>query len=394
MGMLVPHVNLLSRLLPGMLISRFPISDWRPVTHIGLVVASCCGWAQLLANPYRTASTAIRSIAMLMVCMAVVLASIKYGYESSSLTLVLLFSLVMMSLTIGLSALWPLRMRPRRLIITVSALVVSATALDGYWYYRSQQSTWNVSWAQGMELQTFGGRFSDFVATRRPDVPVSRRPARYVLGTTPAEALTMHNSSFYNRCWYMRSYCTFGYNNLRMSEPHRNFLDAVAGPGGDALLGFASRPQQLLFLDVSTTDVVPPMLREDEDASSIGMKKWGAVDFVGYETDSVTYRITVHRDMRVIENEIWWPGWNIRFCNDKGCTEDLPTEPTSQSLRSWKIKAGTWMVKLHFIGPPTTPGYVCFLLGLLLAILPGLWTRVSGLVTLERNPLIAKISDS
>jgi len=34
----------------------------------------------------------------------------------------------------------------------------------------------------------------------------------------------------------------------------------------------------------------------------------------------------------------------------------------------WNLDKGTWLVRLRYLGPSPVPGYICALLGLLLAI--------------------------
>lgn len=187
------------------------------------------------------------------------------------------------------------------------------------------------------------------------------------MGKGAEEILRQRNNSFYNRCWYAHSFCTFGYNNLRLSEPHRRFAESVAGEGGDRLAAFASRPQQLLLLEIGAEDRVPEGGGLDSD-SAFGDTEGVSVAFATYASDLVEYRISTTRERVVVENEIWWPGWEVTLCSKSGCGAAVAATPTSQSLRSWKVPAGTWLVKVRYHPPSMLPAYLCFLIGLLLAI--------------------------
>lgn len=366
MGFVVPRLELLQQLLPGARMSRFPVSDWRPVLHLGVILVGASGWKRLFDQQLPLLRTILGAFCALAIIGLLVIVAIRFGYPASMLPRVLagLFVLMALSVFAGLSQHGVIQLKSLRSLAPVLLLIF--TALDGYAYYRSQPSTWRPSWNKAAEQDSFGGEFDGFIAQQR-EGELKRRPARYQLGENAADALIHKDNTRYNRCWYAHSFCTFGYNNLRLSEPHRKFSEAVGGEGGDQLAAFAARPQQLLILADNASDRVPE-LNLPQDAPLFGDGDGVNVEFVAYGSDAVDYRIATLRKHRVVENEIWWPGWMVSLCNDQGCRAESPAVPTSQALRSWEVPPGNWTVKLRYHSPSVLPAYLCVFIGLLMAV--------------------------
>lgn len=375
MGMVVPELGFLSRRLPGMQLSRFPLSDWRPVLQLGFIFVSLNGWTRLLGRQCSLTRSVLGSTAVLGLGTGLVLAAICFGFEATLLARVLVILFVLAALTICLPVCWSSSTRPDLFLICMSVMLIGVTAGDGYQYQMSQPVPWRAEWNSQVKLETLGAGIDEMMQTPESGAVVVRRPRRMLLGEGAAGALAQRNSSLYNRCWYGHSYCVFGYDNLRMSVPHAMFTNAVSQVGGDALLQFAARPQQLLVIDADSADVVPALSTGDE-AAVIGDSNGVTAAFERYGASSVRYQVTASRDVRIVENEIGWPGWKVNFCDGNRCSGDVDTTLTSQGLRTWNLKRGTWTVKLHFVGPSATPGYLCALFGLLLAlVVPVVSTR-------------------
>lgn len=369
--MLVPHVPEFLHLLPGGGVSRFPLADWRPVIHLGLILASASGWQRLLSGSVPMQSALVRSAVMLLVFTAAVLAGVFHGFDGASLVLALATGAVVLALALVVIALSSARPRGRMVSGIWAIALIVVTATNGYMYHRSQPLTWRPAWNSDVEMQSFGGHFSDFTSGRQPLV-IERRPARAVVGGNLQDAITLRDSSHYNHCYYSHRYCVFGYDNLRLSKPHQLLLSSLYGEGGGALLAFVSHPQQLLVIPAVGGDTVPLLDEALATAAAVGDSTGVKVSFRKYSAESVVYLVETVRGVRVIENEIAWPGWRLRLCDTTGrCGTPVEVEATSQSLRTWSIPPGKWTVNLEFVGPSNVPGYLCYVLGVLIALLGG-----------------------
>ncbi|WP_448102424.1 hypothetical protein [Luteibacter jiangsuensis] len=377
---LAPRAPALVRYLPGIGLSRFPMADWRPAISVGIILIGVAGWQSLYARPWSTGQVGVRTTVAVCLCLIVAIHAIRFGFEAPSLTLLLGFSAAAAAVTVLGHACWTRHDAPPALRTLTFVLLVFATALNGYWYQLSQPLTWRPIWNKAVEVQSFGGRFKDFMKARHPAIATDRRPARTLLGKDLKTVIGFRNSSHYNQCWYMHTYCVFGYDNLKMSVPHAKLLSAVSAPDGEALLEFVSRPQQLLVLADGRGDSIPALQESDADAPVVGGGDGVSTEFVTYAPGVVTYRVATARPIRIVENEIGWHGWKMSRCDaHDACTAPSDVAMTSQGLRTWDVPPGSWTIKLHFDAPSTVPGYLSFFIGLLLACAAGLWVRHRGL---------------
>ncbi|SDG47268.1 hypothetical protein [Dyella sp. 333MFSha] len=374
MGMGVRASEHLSHLMPGMLVSRFPLSDWRPLIDVGFIISGCVGWNRFVSRGCSARAVALRSLVASGVVTVILVCASLAGYPVDSLIRPLIAVWVLASFSVGAQWVPGLASGHDRYMSAVKILLIVIVGVEGYWYQTDQTAAWRSPWTREDERVIVGGYLSDYLNSRpsQGQIP-TRRPARFVLGATAEAALPQRNSLLYNRCWYAASYCVFSYDNMRMSVPHRNFIAALERAGGDALLHFVSNPQQLAVIPQAGSDQAPDPA--GSDAAVIGDASGVSVAFLQYAPDSVLYRVSAVRDTTLVENELWWPGWRMEACNTQGCQSSVATKPTSQSLRSWKVKAGDWTVRLRYAGPSYLPGYLCLGVGLLLALLGGVYAR-------------------
>jgi len=368
MGMVVQGGAVLGHWIPGMNVSRFPVSDWRPVLDIGLVICGARGWTLLFSQRWQAGAVVMRTVLMFLLCMFLLYKAASFGYAASAFKRPFAAVAILTALTACFPFIFMRRDPWSYLAGLLPVLLVLITALDGFSYNVKQPATWKPGWNPQLEQALLGGSFSEFMAMRpAAGEALLRRPARYVVGTTAVEAVAQRNALFYNRCWYARSFCLFGYDNLRMSIPHRTIIEALSGQGGDALLHFVTKPQQLLAAGPTGADSVP---ETGSDISPVvGEAQNVRASFLGYEADKVTYHVSTGHVTRFVENELWWPGWQVQACDSRRCLPMKAAASTSQGLRSWVVEPGEWTIRLTFGGPSPIPGYVCLVLGLLLAIL-------------------------
>lgn len=380
MAMAVPSSSFLMGLLPGMQASRFLVSDWRPIFQLGMIMLAVSGWRRVLAAEYDQAAVLVRGSIAAVVSLAVLATASKLGYPSAGLlgAVVMLAVMALVGGWVGLlvrNRITTAKARPW-VIWLLCLLVVGEAALFQF----QQAKTWRAPWNPAIEAIFYGDTVNGFIGSQIANPRAGRRPSRYVLSADPGDALKSKRSLAYNRCWYSHAYCVFGYNNLKMSIPHRNFSNALAGEGGRDLLAFARRPQQLLVLSPGDPGLVHGLTKENRDSNAIGQDMEGVnVDFSSYLPGEVVYRITVPRAALIVENEIWWSGWSVSYCNEAGCSTPVAAKQTPQGLRSWPLDKGNWDVILKYNDTYSRASYKLFALGLLLSILlPFLIFRIVG----------------
>ena len=378
MAMIVPQFGPLQHLIPGAQVSRFLVSDWRPVFQLGLILLALSGWTRLLAGEHGGTSVLARTCALAVVLFMVGDGMRRLGYPEAGLRMSLVGLIATTLLGVGVAF---LVRRGRgygvRYGTAVIALVALLMAGEAAVYQFGQPATWRAPWSQTNEILAYSDTLGE-LASGPTNVAGERRPGRYALGRSPDEALPQRRSLAYNRCWYSGTYCVLGYNNLKMSAPHQRFAAALSDRGGEDLFAFARRPQQLLILPLGDGGAVRGLTAENMQSAAIGpLADAASVEFLEYSPGKVVYRIEIPEPVLVVENEIWWSGWTVRYCDQAACSETRPAGRTPQELRSWPLEQGTWQVVLEYRNPDSRIGYLLFLAGLLLCVLlPWMVSRI------------------
>ncbi|MFC4172893.1 hypothetical protein ACFOYU_12580 [Microvirga sp. GCM10011540] len=359
--------------LPGMGISRFPLADWRPTLHVGLIVLACEGWHNLLSRQTRLASMVLRS-GFAAGCIAPLLYySLTLGYTWEDWLVPLTAVLTAASLAFAL-ALTSTRERPRTRLVQIApvAALIALTSAEGLAFHHRESRTWQVGWSSTIERQMFGGMLTSEGMPDRPPRVLERRPRRFTVGTDYQSAVKLQNDTTYNRCFYAPTFCTFGYNNLRLSRPHATFRNAILNPEhGPKLLELTTQAQKLIVLPADAA-FHPDVISEganDEPIETLVPGVTGSV--IGYGGDWARYRLSTPRDVRVVENEIWTNGWSVRLCQNGRCLEPIKPEHTPEYLRTWIVPAGTWDILVFFKVHSSRYSWMLFFAGVFTTSLAG-----------------------
>lgn len=370
--LVVPRVESLAQILPGIGISRFPLADWRPVIHMGIIIAGSLGISRLREGCFQAKAMALRLGLAGLIVAGVVSLAIERGFLAHDVLLIIKIQAALSILGLLMIAGGDL---PARWMRIAGPMLVLLTAFNGYRYHADQRLTWRPTWDEVTEGQSFGGRMEDF--TRDKKLSSERRPARFLYGGNIPDAVTLRDSGFYNRCWYSRSYCVFGYDNLRLSTSHALLMNAVVGSEGGALMEFIQRPHQLFLADPSARDTITPLALDTAEDPAVGDVASVSVKYRRYASSEIVYDISTPSSLRVIENEIGWPGWEITACRQDGCNAPIPASSTSQGLRTFVLPQGRWTITERYSGPAIWPGYLLALLGGLIATTISLF-RIRG----------------
>jgi hypothetical protein len=386
MGMIVPHFDSVMRVLPGMTASRWLISDWRPILQIGLVLGGAAGWRTCVSGAWGRTEVHVRLAAGFVAVMLMALFARRLGYIGNEQFAMVAVAIVVLScsrLIVNVQEAGLRALPGARWVVPVTMLLlVLISGAQGLAYNRSQARAWLMPWSETSEASLYGREIQQWMDGRRDDL--ARRPARLLIGSAanPQGALDTRTAESYNQCWYGHTYCVLGYNNIRLSMPHKRFAEALIGPGGTEILEFSSRAQQL-WAQQHDAESVPPVTPKNAEASVIGVGTAdAAVEFVSYSADRVIYDVVATSDTRFTENEIWWSGWEYQYCGAGKCSEWKPASEGVASLRTWNVPAGEWRVTLRFQNPSVKVAMTLAGLGLLLALLwllaAGHWLRLKS----------------
>lgn len=368
--------------LPGFNISRFPLSDWRPTLHIGLILLACDGWRSITSD-HSLKSLAQRlafaGLAFLLICWL----GTRQGYSLADfrLSIMVTAAAAMMAMVFVVAN----RFLPRKRAAASTLMLVGLGALilcDGYTFHHSERRSWQMGWNANVEKQLYDYRLSRVRRDDRSPLRLKRRPERYIVGEEHENIVQLQNSVAYNKCFYAPLFCALGYNNLRLSLPHANYRQAVTNAvTGSQLLAFVKQPQKLFVFSADAPfdlgQVAPNPGFQEIESLVPGVE--GAV--TGYGSGWARYRLSTPRDVHVVENEIWTKGWSLRLCRNGQCLPLREIEHTPEYLRMWTVPAGAWDVEVFFQIRSERYAWYLFYLGILLALSAGVFSGMYVRIT-------------
>lgn len=385
LGGIIPTISPSLDALLGFNVSRFPLSDWRPVLHLGIICLAAESLQQILMKSYSAQPFFSRLLAFLAIVLISLWVYAINNYGGASYWGVLLFVVLAVFCFVMLNV-----EKHKDLSINLRHVclfcIIALSAVQGYMFQMNSARPWRHHWAPEIESQIFGGPLIfDSKALR---TELSRRGERFVVGTDVGEILMHANSFLYNRNWYEKTFGLFGYNNLVLSRPHAGFREALKEEtSGPALLSFARKPQQVVILAQDAVfDVVN--ISAENVQPMISFVDGVEVEFIEYSPELLRYRITTSVAIRVVENEIWARGWRLRLKNS-GEYKDVAVEHTPEFLRTWIVPPGRWDISLQFGENVYFEGWIAWWVGLSLVVLFP-WLRIQSFLWAKRRLGILK----
>jgi hypothetical protein len=367
LGGVIPMLSPSNAFLPGLNISRFPVSDWRPSLQLGLIMLASSGWRGFLRKDMDQGLISLRIGRGLILMSLVSWIALDIGYQVSDLRRPMGFIIAIAVTT----KLFSLSKSNKRLTLVGLTILALLTILDGFTFHREQGRPWRVNWSRDAELQIFG--MTPNSASNTSLVDLSRRPERLVVGETLKSVVVEALNSKYNGCWYSRSYCLLGYNNLKLSVPHTTFFNRLSDPNfGPHLLEFTKRAQQAILLAAEESFDITT-LSTTSDAPFITTIPNASMTPISYRPNKITYNLSTPIPLYIVENEMWWQGWQVQLCQKNRCLKPTTTTPTKEYLRSWYAPAGEWRAELTFVQPGAITAKVIFLVGILMPLIYGLF---------------------
>jgi hypothetical protein len=351
----------LLRHLPGMSLSRFTMSDYKPFLLLGLTVLAVSGLQRLLRSDGAAArGTVVRWGAVgVVVALAVVLAtSPDFPREGVLPQLAFLFLA---------AAVLGLLVAARAVRVALAAMLVVLAAGSGATGAWSTLPTWQTD-RLTLEVANYGSTVSSLVAEgeREAALPAPvRRPARAVPDAPVAES-TDADAARWNTSFYTEQPAVLGYVNLKGTPTFERIEDALFDGSTAArseALDFWGAPGMLVRAGDGTP--APAVIAGCSTGTSCGTGL--AVAPTEYGTGDLRYRVQAASATRVLANEAWYPGWTVRACSTAGdACRTIPTRTSALGAVSFTVPAGHWDVALQYRMPGVHASYVAFLAGVLL----------------------------
>lgn len=355
--------------LPGINLSRFPLSDWRPIFQIGIILLSIVGWNNIIKEEFSNKQVLCRIFLFCIFIMTVIWVALPSGFEPSNIHNIIVKS------TLILSIIFPFFYIHRKITKHIYTnynifiyILIALSVIEGVYYHKNQEIPWKTPWNKNIESTLYQLDTHDSENKKQVTTNFNRRDERFVLNINN-DFMTHRNNSIYNKCWYNESYCLLGYDNLKFSKPHAAiFSKAVEN---NNFFNFLINPQQILLIKEGEEFDINNFKLENNKNEFISNIDGVKASILHYRSNEILYKISTPASVQVIENEIWWDGWNVKICNNNICKDVIPSSHTKDYLRTWLVPPGDWDVYIFFQPKGVLSSYIFFFSGLSLVLLAG-----------------------
>lgn len=334
--------------LPLMEVSRFHISDFRPVLQLALCLFAMEGYRVFSAD-----GRSARCLAGLLFWLLSTAALFAYGrHVGQPGNLYLWPTAAIGLLAIALFLADRTRGAGRKNELLAGAFFIGAVAVSGFGHVVQSHRVWVVERSDALEAANYGAPIGRLIS-RDAFSALEYRPARHVFGTLPAGIDQLYDQR-YNFAWYAQGFSAFGYEHLKGSEIFTRIYGA-AGPAGDAGDEAAMR----WMLKRSSWRAIGP--GSDLDVAALencegfctdtGGAAVASVRLLAYRLNGAVYDVVAHDDLIIVENEPYYPGWTAMICSGQDCGTSIDAKPMRGVLRSWSLPAGEYRLVTHFEPP-------------------------------------------
>ncbi|WP_212759070.1 hypothetical protein, partial [Cellulomonas fimi] len=378
--------------LPGLDVSRFRFSDFKPFVLFVVVVLAAVGIDEILtrrrAREAGTAGTAVTdaplgrgrlvALGVLVVTAAVIGAAGPFRLTDwGAQTALLAASAVLLVL-----ACRPLL--AGRLRVVVGAVPVVAAVSGLLWAYGTP-TPWSVSRAD-IEQVVFGAPVADVIASRPADLSAEQRPARtHAVPTDIAPTVFDVFSNGSGRVFYSGGLSVDGYANLKGTPTFEQILASLQDD--------RTRPDAWAFwlapgLVVATDGDALPDAAVTETCVQEGT--CGSLDVrpVSYSpSPELVYDVDAGSATTVAFNEAYYDGWRVEACPaDEGACRTLPVRAGDGGQLVTDLPAGRWQLTATYALPGMRAAWLMFAAGL--AGVVG-WTALTVLAARRRRATAA-----
>lgn len=356
--------------LPGVSVSRFQLLDYRGPFHLALVLLAALVLDDWLSAPATRREKQLRIAAGLVFYVSMALVGRAAGWALPDLAPLLLFALCL-PIIAALAG----EPSPAWLWGLLGTLwLLNLLSVNNHVMHIEQN--WSPDPYKVYEQRFYQGSMEKLLIGSRP-VTWSYRPRRFVL---PSDILSTRDNWLpkhpaYNRQWFIGGFAAFGTDNIKRSIPHQALFDALRRD-----TGVPGRPLLAFMLNRSEAAVMDPALPFDAaklgpcDVLQCGMAGDAKLSMTQFRLDGAGYRLDAERPVRIVENEVWYPGWSGQLTDARHPDvkpEDVEAEPFGPYLRSWTLPAGHWRLSTQYRTPGRDASWLMFWIG---AVLLGIWS--------------------
>ena len=323
--------------LPGLRVSRFHISDFRALLHLGIIFMACSSLHRLIQARLSWRQLGVRAALLAFALVGAAWGALSYGYTARDVQSELMTATA--SLLVGLGAGRFLSPRtPRLLRGTAIAFLWLATGVGAYVYSMHAPQTW---------------RFGDYhhrLAARASVSIDQTRPRQTAWAYRPARIGLVHMQGS-NRGYYTQEFSQTGQDNADRLHRNTNAQKLLREDSTTGVARFLTSRSRALLVDDLGTETIEALLVECESHSFCPDTPENSARMLNFGISSARYRIDSDGTRWLVENELFFPGWRSRLCNGMDCREGPAAAQTSISLRAWSLPAGRYELETYYEPP-------------------------------------------
>jgi hypothetical protein len=314
-----PVYRAIGKLVPLLAVSRFPSSDYRGAVALLLILLAL---AALRGQRRRGLTHAKLAVRWTLLALFVAWAISKAYRGAPSLRGA---AAAIACFLVALVAIWAWKAPLRRRGLLATAALLGAIALDAG-RVLPRMRTWNVP----DFLKEYRGHYPFSLQARSDGTVVDPIAWNGVGGARPARR--PHGMDTYRSSGYLLGdFDLADWGNLVLRA--RQVVEQ-----DPALASYMREPWRPILLDPAAA---PPSLNAANAA--------GLVRQTSYALDYIDYEIVLPAPARLVENEIYFPGWTAELSTAPGAP--LAAGPVAGALRSWQLPAGRYTMQARFAFP-------------------------------------------
>jgi hypothetical protein len=356
--------------LPGMSLSRFSMSDFKPFLILGILllgVAGAYAVARAVARGRLPRAGLVTAVVLLgALALLGLLGPFSFLDWVPPLALA---ALVLLGVVVAVR-------RPSRRRIRTVSVAIALTAVSGLMWSAITAETWQT-WRAVSERHRYGSTVDELIASAGADTG-ERRPGREAPGSEwTADEL---ESRTWNGAAYANDLAVGGNVNLRATATIGTLSDALdpATDGSGDVMDFLAASGRLV------TSTGAPVGRAElgscgRDGSDCG-PAMATPD--GYRPGASSFSVSTPRPLTAVLNEAYYPGWNAQAC-DGECAA-IPVGASPEGLVEMALPPGDYRLSIEYRTPGRAVGWLLFGLGATLCLV-----ATAGIAFVRRRTMAA-----
>lgn len=335
--------------LPGMSLSRFSMSDFKPFLILGVLLLGISGAYAVVRAVDRGRLPRARLVGAIALLVALALIGLLGPFSVLDWVPPLaLAALVLGGVVVAVR-------RPSRRRIRAAWAAVALTAVSGLMWSAITAETWQA-WRTASERFRYGSTVEELIASAEAGSG-DRRPGRRSPG--PGWTVNDLESRTWNGAAYANDLAVGGNVNLRSTATIGALSDALdpAADGSDDVMDFLVATGRLATSAGASVGTFELGNCGRDDAAC------GPAVVVpdGYGPGASSFSVSAPRSLTAVLNEAYYPGWSARACDD-GCA-DLGVTASPEGLVEIALPSGGYRLSIEYRTPGRAQGWLLFAAG-------------------------------